>query len=138
MPALSQNFIFTTGNPPGKSTSITFPAGHKGETLTYTSEALKGDGYYGGDGFHTVTYIPWAEQPRNPFVYNNFRGSVIIQATLELEPTEEDWFNLSETETVFDSTYHSNTFHNFRGNYTWIRAKVTISEGVLTQILYNH
>ena len=137
MPALSQTLTFTTGKPPGKSTSITYPQATHG-VQTFISDPVKGDGYYGGQGFHTVTYIPWAEQPKNPFIYNNFRGSIVMQATLELEPLESDWFDLSDTETVFDQQYHQNTFHNFRGNFVWIRAKVMISEGVLSQIMYNH
>ena len=137
MPALSQTLKFTTGNPPGKSASVIYPQATRG-LQTFLSDPVKSDGYYGGDGLHTVTYIPWTEQPANTFIYNNFGGSIVMQATLELSPTELDWFDIDGTYTEFTRTHHANTFHNFRGIYVWIRAKVEISEGVLSQILYNH
>ena len=48
---------------------------------TYT-EKQKADGYYNlGDGKHTVV-----------FLFDNFKGAVKIQATLAVNPAEDDWF----------------------------------------------
>lgn len=121
-----------------KSSSITYPPGVTGP-VTYYSEAIEGDGYYGGTGLHTVTYIPWPKDGSNNLsVINNFRGNVIIQATLAAQPTELDWFDVGSTYSEFTQSVYANVLHNFRGNYVWIRAKVVVSAGVLREIAYNH
>ena len=142
MPALSESLYFITGTDanqnPIKSSSLTYPPAQRG-VRTYYTEKVKGDGYYGnGQGLQTVTYVPWYEGPTGQLVINNFVGSVVIQASLATDPVDADWFPISSTATTFDSVYHINTFHNFVGNFVWIRAKVDISAGVLTSILYNH
>jgi hypothetical protein len=141
MPALSENLYFITGTDangnPIKASSLTYPPAGSG-VLTYYTDKVKGDGYYGGQGLNTVTYVPWYEGPGGQLVINNFRGDVIIEASLATDPTASDWFPISSTATTFDALYHVNTFHNFTGNFVWIRAKVDISTGVLTSILYNH
>jgi hypothetical protein len=141
MPALSENLYFITGTDangnPIKASSLTYPPAHSG-VQTYYTEKVKGDGYYGGQGLNTVTYVPWYEGPGGQHVINNFIGDVIIEASLATDPLEGDWFPISSTATTFDTLYHVNTFYNFTGNFVWIRAKVDISAGVLTSILYNH
>lgn len=125
------------GNPI-KHSSITYPPGVTG-VVTYYSEAIEGDGYYGGTGLHTVTYIPWPkDSSNNVSIINNFRGSVTIQASLATTPTDSDWFDVTSTYSEFTESVNSNVLHNFRGNYVWIRAKVTVSAGVLREIAYNH
>lgn len=153
MPAYSQSFTFSTGFKSDgtpttreidankiliRGSSITYPPSTTG-VLTYYSEPLQGDGYEGGDGLHTVNYIPWPKQGvPNKWVVNNFRGSVVIQASLATDPQSVDWFDIPSTYSEYTDTEYANVMHNFRGNYVWIRAKVTISEGVLQQIIYNH
>ena len=153
MPRSSKSLIFSTGiDSQGNSTkrevdangnkikgsSITYPPQTTG-VITYYSEPEEGDGYYGGTGLHTVTYIPWPKSgANNQSVINNFRGSVIIQATLASSPTESDWFDITSTYTEYTDVSYSNVLHNFKGNYVWIRAKVTVSAGVLREIAYNH
>jgi hypothetical protein len=153
MPRLSTCFYFTEGTDsdgksttrntdsnknPIKSSSITYPPETQGE-ITYYSEKEKGSGYYNGDGFHTVMYIPSPDHkslmPGQP---NLFRGSIVIQATLAEDPKEEDWVNLNETSSTFNEENYKNELHNFLGNYVWIRAKVVISSGVLQQIALNY
>lgn len=147
MPALTKTLIFIqsydSNKNPIKSTSITFPPASympvtSRDPVTYYSEKEKGEGYYGGSGKHTVTYIPWIEQSASIFTVNNFRGSIVMQATLASEPTEDDWFNIEDTAVEYTSTFHDNVYHNFVGNYVWIRAKVIVSGGVLQAIHYNH
>jgi len=153
MPRISKTFLFSTGidslgNPTSrevdsngnkiKSTSITYPPLTK-DPVTYYSEPLEASGYYNGSGLHTVTYSPWwQESTNNLTVINNFRGNVIIQASLESSPNESDWFNVDSTYSVFTQENYGNVLHNFRGNYVWIRAKVVINAGVLREIAVNH
>lgn len=142
MPAISKTFVFTLSNDSNKNaiktTSVTYPPAHK-TPQTYFSYKEKGEGYYSGKGLHTVTYIPWVKQPRTgPATANNFIGSITMQGTLATDPTESDWFDIESTTSTFTDAGEPNVFHNFSGNYVWIRAKVTISAGVLQAIHYNH
>jgi len=65
------------------------------------SEPLKGDGYYGrADGLHTVQ-----------FHVTDFVGRLGIQGTLEMYPSEDDWFTVDvvspdsvESKYVVDTT----------------------------------
>lgn len=55
-----------------------------GTEMNKLSEHIKGDSYYGyTDGLHTFQVI-----------YNQFVGRLRLQATLSLEPTENDWFDI--------------------------------------------
>jgi hypothetical protein len=153
MPRLSSCFYFTEGTKSDgvqttrntdsnkkliRTSSITYPPDTRGEVVYY-SEKEKGSGYYNDSGFHTVMYIPSPDHknlmPGQPTL---FRGSVVIQASLEDEPTDNDWVTLEDTMSVFDATHYKNVLHNFQGNFVWIRAKVTISAGVLQQISINY
>jgi hypothetical protein len=148
MPAHSQSLYFTVGTDanknPIKASSITYPPASFMPTTvqgpqTYYSDREKGDGYYGGAGLHTVTYNPWPKQNyTSVHVINNFEGNIVMQATLVTDPLEEDWFDIDSTRTVFNESFNTNKFHNFYGNFVWIRAKVVIERGVLQSILYNH
>lgn len=53
-----------------------------GKNHNLVGESIRADGYYGrSDGLHTVQVI-----------YNNFTGDFGLQGTLEVSPTEADWF----------------------------------------------
>jgi hypothetical protein len=55
-----------------------------GTEMNKFSEAVKGDSYYGyTDGLHTFQVV-----------YSQFVGRVRLQATLSLNPTEADWFDV--------------------------------------------
>lgn len=97
-----------------------------------TSNAVKGDGYYGrSDGFHTVQYT-----------LTGFIGTIEIEATLSVQPTEDDWFTvISELYDIdqFGETTTGSFIANFTGNYVWIRAKVVDwTDGTVNSILINH
>ena len=85
--------------------------------LTYTSNAVKGDGYYGfADGLQTMS-----------FHLSNFTGRIHLEATLILEPSETDWFEieLDQEHPYLEFTASSTTVGTtFQGNFVWIRAKV--------------
>ncbi len=103
-----------------------------GTNMNVTSDKIRGDNYYGyTDGFHTLQVT-----------YSSYVGRLRIQASLVLEPTDSDWFDL-----VIDSTsglysgsspWNANGYvqfnadapgdkseaYSFYGNFAWIRIKV--------------
>jgi len=94
-----------------------------GTEMNKYSDAFKGDSYYGyTDGLHTIQVL-----------YNNFIGRFRIEATLSLEPTESDWFDLvpESTGKAFNENgyiqFNANApadlseAYTFQGNYTFIR-----------------
>lgn len=97
------------------------------------SEKSRGAGYYKiGSGVHTAV-----------FEFNNFKGAVKIQATLELHPGNSDWFDVSYDSvdvdlTALDSTpLTSNATCTFTGHFVFIRAAFKLEEGTITEIRYN-
>ena len=111
--------ILTINQHPGDST-----------VTTVTGEKFRGDGYYGrSDGFHTVQYD-----------INEFIGTVAMQATLAINPAEADWF------TVYTQAYPvandvgttTSIITNFTGNYVWVRAVITYTDGTVNSIKLNH
>jgi hypothetical protein len=121
---------------PANSETILEQTTHPGDSSVETvfSEKYKGDGYYGrSDGLHTVQYN-----------LTGFRGTVSIQASLAVEPVDQDWF------TVYSNTYELSgnqsdstleklsNLVNFTGNYVWIRARIEYTDGTVNSIILNH
>ena len=98
---------------------------------TVTGDNFKGDGYYGrSDGFHTVQYT-----------LSGFIGTIDIQATLAVEPTDDDWFTVyTQAYPVVNDEGTSGSFiANFTGNYVWIRSYVSNwTDGTVNSIKLNH
>jgi hypothetical protein len=94
----------------------------------FTSEKQKGDGYYNlGDGLHTVV-----------FLVDAFKGTITLQATLAIDPSDSDWFTVYELggdSTVFTESAY---YQNISGNFVWLRAVGTLEEGTIREIRYNH
>ena len=96
------------------------------------SNKQKGAGYYRRDyPLHTVV-----------FQFDNFKGSVKIQATLALYPSNDDWFDVQydngDTLEAVDSTpLITTTSRNFTGNFIWIRVAYQLEEGTITEIRYS-
>jgi len=142
MPAISNAFEFNFTDRPTtfKATEVAFPGvikvdGHNfvplGTYLTYYSVAVPAAGFYNRHNtLHTVTYN-----------VQHFTGTISLQGSLGSDPsTEADFFDIPNTawSTTNDMTPKFYThFANFRGNFTFIRAKITFKEGTVTQILYN-
>lgn len=130
MPALSQNLTFTIGT----STTVVVDYPNTGTTtLVYTSNKVKGDGYFGGsDGLHTVAFV----------ASKFFVGTITMQASLASEPVEADWFNVqnaTSTYTALDARTTSTVdIYNFTGNFVWVRGYIAIEEGTVSAIQYNH
>lgn len=56
-----------------------------GQNHNVTGDAFRADSWYGRtDGIHTVQVI-----------FSNFTGNFGLQATLEVEPTDDDWFYIN-------------------------------------------
>jgi len=89
-----------------------------------------GAGYHkNNDGVHTVVYQ-----------VNAFSGTVKIQATLELYPNDNDWFDVEDTEIGNDSSQFISDVYsrNFTGKFVWIRAAYNLQNGTIEQIRYNY
>ena len=130
MPALSQSLEFVVNTT--STVSIMYP-NSTSTVMIYVSDKVKGDGYYGGsDGLHTVTYT----------CAPTFVGTVTMQASLSSAPTDADWFTVPNTDvryTVFEDRSTSTVdYYNFQGNYVWLRGCVTIADGAVEVIHYNH
>ena len=81
------------------------------------SNAVRGDGYYGyRDGNHTLSVT-----------FANFRGRIQIEATLDIEPTEADWFPIWLTNNAPYKQYNENKTgteaFTFQGNFVLLRFK---------------
>jgi hypothetical protein len=104
-------------------TQQTHPA--DSSTQTVTGDKYKGDGYYGrSDGIHTIQYN-----------YTDLIGTITIQGTLAVTPTNEDWFDVH---TYTETSATDSKIVNFTGNYVWIRAKLEYTQGTVHQVLLNH
>lgn len=86
--------------------------------LDQTGPATRADGYYGfSNGFHTVA-----------FYINNFKGNLILEATLSDEPRESDWFpvGLGANTTFYQVETPETRVETFNivGNFVYLRAKI--------------
>jgi len=149
MPALSQNLTFKipNGNTTTNTVSVSYP--NTGTTaLIYTSERIKGDGYFGGsDGIHTVF---WS--------VDDFIGTIEIQGTLASDPDNNDWVSVKLTQLSnrfyidttglvtaagLDSTRYTvetttSKSYNFTGNFVWVRGRISeFTQGVMNGISIN-
>lgn len=108
---------------------------HPGDSTTksVTGSQYKGDGYYNGaDGFHTVQYS-----------VNDFVGTILVQATLSVNPTESDWFTATGSvhlsSNLNDPESNGSFIKNFTGNYVWVRAVIkNWTKGTVSSIMLSH
>lgn len=99
--------------------------GSDAETVFY-SVKNRGAGYYkNGDGIHTVL-----------FHTEGFEGSITIQATLELHPVDNDWFDVV-TETFALDSSNSLRSNTITGKFLFIRAAYHIENGEIITVRYN-
>lgn len=107
------------------------------QLLTLDGTKNKGAGYHNvNSGIQTFE-----------FSFSNWTGVLKLQATLILDPTENDWFDIVLTDPVtnnviefdLDSTDYDNTVvANSKGNFVWIRAANSTLNGSVTAIRYNY
>jgi len=116
--------------------------GSTSTTLDHTgfvTDKAKGDGYYSQpDGVHTVAYqiVNLGDST------DDFNGTIKMQGTLATTPTEDDWFDVSDTTLTSDQST-TNHAYNFTGNFVWVRAKVETTNAsgnpsMVTSILLNN
>ena len=86
--------------------------GNSGSDMNKTGDKAKSDSYYGyTDGIHSVS-----------IKYSAFLGTVKLQATLSLNPSDTDW---GDIKLITKSTAHTGTeIHTFKGNYVYIRTVI--------------
>jgi hypothetical protein len=130
MSALSQSLEFNTR---GTSTVAIIYPNNTSTMMTYLSNRVKGDGYYGSsDGIHTVAYT----------AAPTFIGTITMQASLATDPDSNDWFDVNNTTVTYTVFNNRNTStvdcYNFTGNFVWVRGRVEIVNGVVEVIHYNH
>jgi hypothetical protein len=65
---------------------------------------------------------------------DNFVGIIKLQATLQLDPAEVDWFDIDDTTISNDSSQVT----SFVGNFVWIRAAYNLQSGVIQSVNYNY
>ena len=102
-----------------------YNAGLDANTVFY-SDKNRGAGYYkNGDGIHTVLFHTEA-----------FEGTVTIQATLDLHPLDQDWFDVV-TETFAVDSSNSLRSTTITGKFVFIRAAYHIENGEIITVRYN-
>lgn len=90
-------------------------------SIDQLSNPVRGDGYYGyKEGYHTMAVQ-----------FNNFVGRIQIEATLELDPAEADWFPIWILKNTPYKQYtepkNGNEAFVFRGNFVLLRFRKTRS-----------
>lgn len=107
-----------------------------GTEMNKHSTEVKGDSYYGyTDGLHTIQVT-----------YEQYVGRLRVQASLIVEPGENDWFDIIPTSTTgkafntagfiqfnSDNPADGSEAYTFRGNFAWVRVYMDrehIADGV--------
>jgi len=94
-----------------------------GSAFSYTNKT-PGPGYYRQDDTErTASYD-----------FTNFTGTVKIQASLELQPGNSDWFDVSSTVRTTSSAVNTTENYSFTGNFIWIRAAYNLQSGTINRI----
>lgn len=102
------------------------PSGnYDGSSLAFNGDRQKAADYYRtSSGTQTLM-----------FALNGLQGRITIQATLDADPQVDlDWFDVYEVDATVVTSY-STFSHTVRGNFTWIRARVTeFLNGTITSV----
>lgn len=85
-----------------------------------------------GAGYYKI------QNPVHTVVYNldDFTGTLKIQATLLLYPSENDWFDIADSIIDGDSSQINLETFNFTGNFTYLRLGYHISNGSIISVSY--
>jgi hypothetical protein len=100
------------------------------------SDKRPGAGYHKSlDNLHTAVYS-----------VVDFLGGIKLQATLAVDPSDTDWFDINNTQvggsenTLISgdsSIFGTQTLSvNFSGNFVWVRAAYNVQNGAITKISY--
>lgn len=104
-------------------------------TFLYTDKSPASGYHRSLDNLHTATYS-----------VVDFLGAIKLQATLAIDPSENDWFDIYNTQlggsdnTLISgdsSVFGTRTLNvNFNGNFVWIRAAYNVQNGSIAKISY--
>ena len=108
---------------------------YDGSSASFSSDKVKGDGYYGfSDGLHTVQWR-----------VTDIVGTIKIQGSLVQDPAETDWVDIdlreadgsysatadglisevTTTSQAYTTATSESRVYNLKGNFVWIRANVS-------------
>lgn len=112
------------------TTTYGTPSGnYDGSSADFNGDPEQAADYYGGFGsLQTIA-----------FFLANFNGRILIQASLDTNPTQDSqWFRAYEFDT--SSSVITDSFSvNITGNFTWIRARVEdFFEGSIEKIAMSY
>jgi hypothetical protein len=139
--------VYTGLGTTGTSVAVAYPLYPIGVTGTqnFVSAPNQAAGYYGtSNGLHSLTVNTTP----------SFRGTATVQATLAVNPSDGDWFDVVDSQFTYTSTSNgyvpallmgSNPegespridYVNFTGQFAWLRAIIDIDEGAVMSIRYN-
>jgi hypothetical protein len=93
---------------------------------TVISNRAKSNGYYGSKyGLHTVQYN-----------LLDFIGNIKFQGTLELSPTESDWFDIETSYVESHDNLTENIIKNYIGNFVYSRCVIQYTHGTIRSVLF--
>jgi hypothetical protein len=128
MPANSTTLEFIDQDGTTLSPSVVQSPEADSTSTVLTTDKVKGDGYYkGGDGLHTVHYS-----------ITDFSGTVKMQASLATSPASADWFDIAGTTYTTSPDTDTDFVANFTGNFVWLRAIATYTNGRINSIKVNY
>jgi len=94
-----------------------------GSVFSFTNKT-PGPGYYRQDNStRTASYD-----------FTNFVGTVKIQASLDLTPGDNDWFDVTGTTFVAGSSVNTTESYSFNGNFIWIRVAYNLQSGKINRV----
>ena len=99
---------------------------YDGSTVDFVSDAVKAVGYYQGQGSLETVFI----------TVENFPGKITLQATLDFDPADANWFTVFE---YGDGSTPATDFRypvNLTGNFSWLKAVVTSFEEYESGLAY--
>lgn len=112
------------------TTTYGTPSGnYDGSSQDWAGDQQQAANYYGG--FGTLQTLA--------FFLLNFQGKIVIQATLDSNPTEDsDWFRVYDFDSA-NAVTTENFSANVSGNFVWIRARVeNFSAGRITKVMLSY
>lgn len=95
-------------------------------TFSFSEKNIAAGYHRISSGIHTVVYD-----------YDNFVGTLKLQASLSLYPGDNDWLTLAETELAVSNPSTDTFSTTFTGNFVWLRAAYNVQDGTVNSITYN-
>lgn len=95
------------------------PSGnYDGSSQDWSSDSVQAADYYRGRGASTQTIT---------FDLNNFLGRIVLEATLDTEPTAATWFETYRIDNL-ELPLTDRRPQTVLGNFVWMRARIELFE----------